>query len=227
MKRKSKNLFKEEMEPHYNLRKFTVALSLIVVVLGGALVYRSVQAGQLQEAFFPTPNMVETITKSLEEPKIEVTEDNTPPTGDENTESKQGALQPTESTKTTVDSEVEAEGSDYFLSYAMERDSVRAMQVEMLTALINNANADSESKKAAQNKIIAITDALENELLLTNLLNAKYNTETAVFVQDAQVNVIIKKEANGLLQEDVEKIAQIVASQTGIPYENVIIVLKQ
>mgnify|MGYP000863657921 CR=1 FL=1 len=222
MKRKSKNLFKQNTEPQYNLRKLTVVLSLVVVVLGSVLVYRSIQAGQLQEAFFPSPNMTETVNKSLEEPKIEVTEDNSALTDEKKTDGANNKGKTNASS-----SENPAEGSDYFLNYAMERDSTRAMQVEMLTGLIQNANADHETKKAAQNKIIRITDALEDELLLTNLLNAKYDTETAVFVQDAQVNVIMKENADIALQEEVEKIAQIVASQTGVAYENVIIVLKK
>ncbi len=222
MRRKEKNLFKEDLEPNYTLRKLTVTLSLVVVVLGAALVYRSIQAGQLQEAFFPTYNMMETVNKSLEDPKIEVTQDNTSldKAMASGTEKEKGDVAASKDDEKTG-------GSDYFLNYAMQRDSARAQQVEMLTKLIDNKNTDAETKKTAQDKIIAITDALEDELLLTNLLNAKYNTETAVFVQKAQVNVIIKGEPNSLEPEEVEKIAQMVESQTDVGYENVIIVLKK
>ena len=96
----------------------------------------------------------------------------------------------------------------------------------MLNSLLNNQNVDAETKKIAQKRLLAITDALDEELLLTNLLNAKYDTQTAVFVQEEEVNVIIKKAPGSLKQADIEKIAQIVNSQTGVGFENVVIVLK-
>ena len=219
MRKRGKNLFKKDLEPNFNLRKLTFSLSVLVIVLGSVLVYRSIEAGELQAAFFPNIEPATSMDQGLGETKIEVTNDNTNIGKSVDTS--------TENQTTYTNNSSNESDSNYFLNYGMERDSTRAQQVEMLNDLIDNKNTDVDVKKKAQEKLLKITDALEDELLLTNLLNAKYSTETAVFVQDGEVNVIMKSDSDSLSQQDVEKIAQIVDSQTNVGYENVVIILKK
>ena len=81
-------------------------------------------------------------------------------------------------------------------------------------------------KKEAENKILSITEDMENEMLLESLLVAKYGGEAVVFVQDDKVNVILRPDGVTIDDNEADKIAQLVDTYTNIGYENAIIVIK-
>lgn len=116
--------------------------------------------------------------------------------------------------------------NDYFINYAMEKEKVRAEQLELLNEMTDNQNALQEVKEEAENKILAITEDMENELLLESLLVAKYGGEAVVFVQEDKVNVILRPQGVEMDNNEADKIAQLVDTYTDIGYENAIIVIK-
>ena len=116
--------------------------------------------------------------------------------------------------------------SDYFVNYEMEREKVRSEQLELLNEMAADSDTLPDVKKEAENKILAITEGMENELLLESLLVAKYGGEAVVFVQEDKVNVILRPQAGKINDGDADKIAQLVDTYTGIGYENAIIVIK-
>ena len=125
-----------------------------------------------------------------------------------------------------VKGEVLNNDNDYFINYEMEREKVRSEQLELLNEMAEDANTLPEVKKEAENKILAITQGMENELLLESLLVAKYGGEAVVFVQEDKVNVILRPESGKIDDGEAEKIAQLVDTYTNIGYENAIIVIK-
>ncbi len=135
----------------------------------------------------------------------------------------------TESGDTPVkpaEGEVLNNDNDYFINYEMEREKVRSEQLELLNEMVEGENTLPEVKQEAENKILAITEGMENELLLESLLVAKYGGEAVVFVQEDKVNVILRPQEGGIDDQEAEKIAQLVDTYTGIGYENAIIVIK-
>lgn len=116
--------------------------------------------------------------------------------------------------------------NDYFINYAMEKEKVRSEQLELLNEMADNQNALQEVKQEAESKILAITEDMENELLLESLLVAKYGGEAVVFVQEDKVNVILRPQGVEMDSNEADKIAQLVDTYTDIGYENAIIVIK-
>lgn len=125
-----------------------------------------------------------------------------------------------------TDGEVLNNDNDYFVNYEMEREKVRSEQLELLNEMVEGEDTLPDVKQEAENKILAITEGMENELLLESLLVAKYGGEAVVFVQEDKVNVILRPKSGKIDDLEAEKIAQLVDTYTGIGYENAIIVIK-
>ena len=117
--------------------------------------------------------------------------------------------------------------NDYFINYEMEKERVRSEQLELLNEITQENSSLPEAKLEAENRILAITEAMENEMLLESLLVAKYGGEAVVFVQEDKVNVILRPEGVTMNDNEAEKIAQLVDTYTNIGYENAIIVIKE
>lgn len=126
----------------------------------------------------------------------------------------------------TAEGEVLNNDNDYFVNYEMEREKVRSEQLELLNEMVEGENTVPEVKQEAESKILAITEGMENELLLESLLVAKYGGEAVVFVQEDKVNVILRPQEGKIDDREAEKIAQLVDTYTEIGYENAIIVIK-
>ncbi len=116
--------------------------------------------------------------------------------------------------------------SDFFINYRLEREKNRSEQLELLNAIISDTNTSSEMRSQTQEKIIAITEAMENELLLENILVAKYGGEAVVFVQSEKINVVLSGDATQMSASEAAKIAEMVNGYTAIGFENVIVVIK-
>lgn len=116
--------------------------------------------------------------------------------------------------------------NDYFINYEMEKEKVRSEQLELLNEMTENKDTLPDVKKEAENKILSITEDMENEMLLESLLVAKYGGEAVVFVQEDKVNVILRPNGVTIDDNEADKIAQLVDTYTNIGYENAIIVIK-
>lgn len=123
-----------------------------------------------------------------------------------------------------VISSKETESENYFVDYRIEREKVRSQQVEILREIVNNPNSITDVRKEAQEKLLSLTQTLENELKLENLIIAKGYPDAAVFIQPESVMVILKSEA--INQEDVTKIADLISNTTGHQYEDIVIISK-
>ena len=117
---------------------------------------------------------------------------------------------------------IEKEG--YYAAYRLERERVRASQLELLEEVVNNQNSTSEEKKAAQNKILEITDHMGQELQIEQLLQAKGFTEAAVFIQNDKICIVL--EDNMLSTDSAAQVVDIVKSITGKGMESIVIVPK-
>ncbi len=117
--------------------------------------------------------------------------------------------------------------SDFFINYRLEREKARSRQLELLQGLIDDDATSETVREAAQQRIMAQAEAIEQELLLESILVAKYGGEAAVFIQPAKINVVLSGGKETLSDNEAAKIAALVDNYTGIGYENVIVVLKE
>lgn len=94
----------------------------------------------------------------------------------------------------------------------------------MLQSIVNNANSTDNERQKAQQKILAITNTLEQELKLENIIKAKGYEDAALFIQPASVVVIIK--GHKFDSGDATIIGDLVAKTTGHTLEQITIIPK-
>ncbi|MGI6712995.1 MAG: SpoIIIAH-like family protein [Bacillota bacterium] len=114
--------------------------------------------------------------------------------------------------------------NDYFVNYRIEREKIRSHQIEILEEIVNNPNSISEAKKQAQDKLLALTQTMENELKLENLIKSKRYEDTVVLIQPKSAMVVVK--GDKIVDEDTIRIAELVSNSTGLGFENIIITTK-
>ncbi len=125
---------------------------------------------------------------------------------------------------TSSKEEADAE-EDYFTEYRLERERSRSQQLEILQDLAGNPQTSQKGKEEAEASIIKLQQAMENETALELLLQARYNRKVGVFVQEKQVSIVMS--GTDLPSGTAEQIALLVDQQTGIGFENVVILLRQ
>lgn len=113
---------------------------------------------------------------------------------------------------------------DFFINYRLDRERVRGQQVELLRSVIDDANSDPAIRKEAQNKLLKISDSMDQELQLEALIKAKGFAEAALFVQQESATVILRKE--GMSDFEVSTVADIISQVTGHDLENIVVIPK-
>lgn len=133
------------------------------------------------------------------------------------------SLTETKSTIAIVPEE-KTEKDSFFSEYRLERDRTRSEQVEVLNELINNANSSTEVRADAQQRLLLLTENLGKETKIETAVMAKGFTEAVAVMQAQSVLIIIPSE--GLRQDEIAKIADIVTKIAECKWEDVIIVPK-
>nr|WP_204618312.1 SpoIIIAH-like family protein [Desulforadius tongensis] len=112
----------------------------------------------------------------------------------------------------------------FFIEYRLERERTRGQQVEWLREIINNPNAEADTRKKAQEKLYAITQNIGKEMEMENLIRAKGFKDAVVLLQDKGATVVVQSES--LTTEQAAKIAELVSRNTGIPMNGIVIIPK-
>ena len=112
--------------------------------------------------------------------------------------------------------------NDFFIDYKLERDRLRSQEADYLRELINNPNASIESKEKAQQDLIALSQKVEKEMVVENLIKAKGFEDAVIFFSDEFVNIVIK--TNGLLPKEVAQITDVVTKTIGITVDKITII---
>lgn len=115
----------------------------------------------------------------------------------------------------------EKSGEEFFIEYRLERDRVRSQEIEMLREVIDNPNSSPQVRNEAQQRLIRLSEYMEQEMQLEALLQAKGYPEAAVFIHPSAVNVIVR--APQLKEEDINRIGELVARTTGRRMDEVVI----
>lgn len=154
----------------------------------------------------------------------------TQPAGNETGESKRMENEPVidsgESKPKTGKGRIvgEARPNEFFVEYRLERDRTRSQQVDLLREIVNNQNSSESAKKEAQSRLLALSQAIETEMKLENLIRAENFKDSVVFVQDKSATVIVQIPM--LTAMDRQKITSITSRITGLDEQNVVIIPK-
>lgn len=112
----------------------------------------------------------------------------------------------------------------YFAEARLSRQKARDEAVSILNVTVENESADEDAKTAATESIQVMAQSAMKESRIENLVIAKGYEECVVFINDNDVNVIVQKPENGLQEDDIARIRDIVISETGVKAEQIKII---
>ncbi|NLM52542.1 MAG: SpoIIIAH-like family protein [Firmicutes bacterium] len=110
----------------------------------------------------------------------------------------------------------------FFVEYRMQRERVRASEIEMLNQMIENPEISAEGKKKAEEQLLAMVELMEKELMIENMLKAQGYKDAVFFMKDGQVNVVVAAVALG--EEEFMQIAEAVSTAAGVNLENISVI---
>lgn len=103
----------------------------------------------------------------------------------------------------------ETVSADYFANARLEREKKRGESIDMLTGLLNSAEADKEAKDNAENQIARLARFTEQETQAENMIRAKGYGNCVVYMGENVTTVAV--ETNGLNEIDAAVITDLVA----------------
>lgn len=108
---------------------------------------------------------------------------------------------------------------EYFASARLARDNARDEAVETISSILDDETLSEADKKEANAKALAMTDMIEAESRMENLIKAKGFTDCMVYLSETGANVVVKSE--GLTQSQATQIKNIVVSEGSVKGENI------
>ncbi len=114
---------------------------------------------------------------------------------------------------------------EYFATTVLGRQKARDEALEVLQAVVASAEALEDTKAQAFADISQIAKDIENEANIETLIEAKGFSDCVAVLNGNMANIVVKSE--GLMQNDIAQINEIVYEQAGILPVNVKIVERQ
>ena len=112
----------------------------------------------------------------------------------------------------------------FFVEYRLQRDRVRAQEIEMLEDVLNNQNSSEAAREEAENKLLEIVEVVEQELLIENVLKAQGFEDAVFFFRNRAATVMIKKAE--LSEREFIQVTETVAGIIGLEREDVQVVTR-
>ncbi len=112
----------------------------------------------------------------------------------------------------------------YFSDAILNRTKARDEAISVLQTIVDSGDALADTKEQALSDIAKIVEEMTIEANIEALIKAKGFTECIAVISGDKANVIVKTE--GLLENEVAQIAEIVYSEAGISPSNITLVEK-
>ena len=112
--------------------------------------------------------------------------------------------------------------ADFFAAYRTDRTETRNQTIMYLDTIIKDEASSEEAVKKAEDDKLALTSAMDTELVLEGLIKAAGLEDAVVTASTENVNIIIKSAS--LTSEQVAKVLEIVTAETGKTASNVRII---
>ena len=106
----------------------------------------------------------------------------------------------------------EDSSASFFETYRLDRTQTRAETVMYLDAIISDKASSAEAVSAAENDKLALTSAMELELVLEGLIKAAGFEDAVVTATSENLNVILK--TSTLTDEQAAKVLEIITTET-------------
>ena len=113
----------------------------------------------------------------------------------------------------------------FFNDYRTERTTTREQEMNYLNEIIEHEKTDAETLKEANEQKAALTQAMEQELIIEGLVKAQGFNDCVVTISAHSVNVVVDNEAE-LTPAQTAQILEIVRTETQQSAENVKIIPK-
>ncbi len=117
------------------------------------------------------------------------------------------------------------ENESFFVEYRLQRDRGRSQQVEMLKDILNTAAIDTETKKAAQEQLLSISNSIAQESRLEHLLKANGYRNAVVCIDQKGVSIVLDGNTKSI--QEHSELMEIVSKETGIGEQGIIISIKE
>ena len=110
---------------------------------------------------------------------------------------------------------------DYFSMAKLSRTRSRDEAIETVATILDNTQLTDSDKQEATAKAMAISDVIEMESRIENLVKAKGFAECMAYLTDSTANIVVQ--SNGLTQDQATQIKNIVVAEGKIKGENITI----
>ena len=107
-------------------------------------------------------------------------------------------------------------GTGYFASARLNRQQARDSALELLRQAAGDENAQQTVVDEANASIQAMAALTMSEAKVENLITAKGYGDCVCFINDNSASVVVSSTENGLSENDVTKIVEIVKEETGL-----------
>ncbi len=151
----------------------------------------------------------------------EITEKDEGEQDTEDAESEDAAAEETDESGDSSDNGV-IEGTGYFEDAKMNRESARASAMESLKATASDEKIDEKTRALAGERLVEAAADIEKESQIESIANAKGYPDFCAYVNDGTATITVR--SDGLTDEDIVKIKDIVTSGTEISADRVKIV---
>lgn len=116
------------------------------------------------------------------------------------------------------------EGTGYFSSARLNRQQARDSALQLLQQAAADAGAQQEMIDEANASIQAMAAVTMSEAQVENLVTAKGYGDCVCFINDNSASVVVSSTENGLSQNDVTKIMEIVKEKTGLTADKITVI---
>ncbi len=114
------------------------------------------------------------------------------------------------------------EPANYFDSARQNRENARQEALDIIQDMIQDVKVSDEVQAEALEKVAAITQAIEQENAIEDLIRAKGFEDCVVYIEEDNCHVVVKAEK--LEQSQTVQIQEIILTQSSIPAQNINIV---
>ncbi|MBQ4100043.1 MAG: SpoIIIAH-like family protein [Oscillospiraceae bacterium] len=123
---------------------------------------------------------------------------------------------------TDTDTEVDIAVEDYFTEARYKRQQSRDEAVETLQKILSDTNISDADKDEAMMTATNLATAIDAESNIESLVKAKGFEDCIAYIDDDKASVVVK--SNGLLDNEVAQIKDIIIRESKISAQNISIV---
>jgi stage III sporulation protein AH len=110
--------------------------------------------------------------------------------------------------------------NDFFVESKMDKEASRSKSTESLKAIADDINASTETRDAANNKIMALTGNADKEMRIETLINKLgFSDSFVLFADDGSVDIVVKTPS--LSTSQTAQITDVVTRQAKVSVDDI------